>query len=140
MSFQLGVPERQPIANAKDIFRVTREWLAFFHNIVKVLMAGLTGDVTTFPPSTTATITPHAVTFNKIQTVHADKLLGRGHGAGTGDVQEITLGNRLSMTATTLNVDGENGGFVPVSTGAEPLVIVSNGAGSVLLVPYTYSQ
>ena len=27
--------------------------------------------------------------------------------------------------------------YVPVSTGAEPLVIVSNGAGSVLLTPYT---
>lgn len=34
--------------------------------------------------------------------------------------------------------NGSNAGsYVPVSTGAEPLVIMSNGAGSVLLTPYT---
>lgn len=32
---------------------------------------------------------------------------------------------------------GSSASYVPVSTGAEPLVIVSNGAGSVLLTPYT---
>lgn len=33
--------------------------------------------------------------------------------------------------------NGSSASYVPVSTGAEPLVIVSNGAGSVLLTPYT---
>lgn len=32
---------------------------------------------------------------------------------------------------------GTGGAYVPVSTGAEPLVIVSNGAGAVLLTPFT---
>ena len=137
MAFRLGVPERQPIANSKDIFRVTREWLAFFQNIVTVLMAGLTGDVTTSPPSTIATISPHAVTFNKFQTVHADKLLGRGHGLGTGDVEEITLGTGLSMTGTTLNVSGGSVPYMPLTLGDEPPTFVTDGAGRIIMVAFT---
>lgn len=43
-------------------------------------------------------------------------------------------------TTDTITFDGAGGGggsYVPMSTGAEPLVIMSNGAGSVLLIPYT---
>jgi len=43
MAFRKGVPERQPIANSKDILRVTREWLAFFQNLfdqIAVITAG----------------------------------------------------------------------------------------------------
>jgi hypothetical protein len=61
-------------------------------------------------------------------------LLGRGEGLGDGDTEEITLGSGITMTGTVLSASGWS--YVPVSTGAEPIVLMSNGAGSVLLVPY----
>ena len=61
------------------------------------------GDLTgTYPGPTIAT---DAVTYSKIQNVSAaSRLLGRGSASGSGDVEEITLGTNISMTATTLNV------------------------------------
>lgn len=71
-------------------------------------------------------------------TLDASTLLGRGD-SGPGVPEEITLGSGLTMTGTTLSATGGGSGtaYVPVSTGAEPLVILSNGAGAVLLTPYT---
>lgn len=47
------------------------------------------------------------VTYAKMQDVSAaEKLLGRGAGGGSGDVQEITLGTNLTMSGTTLNAGG----------------------------------
>ena len=65
----------------------------------------LTGDVTgSGTTSFAATIANDAVTYSKIQNVSgASLLLGRGAGAGGGDVQEISLGTNLTMSGTTLN-------------------------------------
>lgn len=55
----------------------------------------------------TAAYTDNSVTYAKIQQVSAaDRLLGRGHGAGVGNVQEISLGNGLSMSGTVLSAAG----------------------------------
>jgi len=65
------------------------------------------GDVTTTLGAVTTTIANDAVTYAKMQNVSAaSKLLGRGSASGSGDVEEITLGTGLSMSATTLSVTG----------------------------------
>ena len=65
------------------------------------------GDITVSATGATWTIDNDAVTYAKIQNVSAaSKLLGRGSAAGSGDVQEITLGTGLTMTGTTLASGG----------------------------------
>lgn len=66
-----------------------------------------TGDVTRAADSNSQTIANDAVTYAKMQNVSAaDRLLGRGNGGGSGDVQEISLGTNLSLSGTTLNASG----------------------------------
>lgn len=63
----------------------------------------LTGEVTgSGTGSFATTIANQAVTYSKIQNVTTNKLLGRAT-AGSGVVEEITLGTNLSFTGTTLN-------------------------------------
>lgn len=69
------------------------------------------GDITLTSSGTVWTIDNGVVTYAKMQDVSAaSKLLGRGAGSGSGDVQEITLGTNLSMSGTTLNATGGGGG------------------------------
>lgn len=73
-------------------------------NGANIRRSALTGDVTASAGSDTTTIANDAVTYAKMQNVSAEsRLLGRGAGSGSGDVQEITLGTGLSMSGTTLN-------------------------------------
>jgi hypothetical protein len=77
----------------------------------------LTGDVTgTGTGSFAATIANDSVTYAKIQNISgASLLLGRGAGAGGGDVQEITLGTNLSMAGSTLNAAVASGSVTSVN-------------------------
>jgi hypothetical protein len=69
------------------------------------------GDITVSSSGATWTVDNDAVTYAKIQNVSAaSKLLGRGD-SESGDVQEITLGDGLTMTGTTLAASGGGGGL-----------------------------
>lgn len=71
----------------------------------------LTGDVTGTGTGTVATtIASNAVTYSKIQTVAANKLLGNPTGSSAVP-SEIILGTNLSFTGTTLNAAGGGSTF-----------------------------
>lgn len=77
---------------------------------------GFSGSVAT--PSTTPAITltldDDAVTFAKIQNVTSARLLGRAT-AGSGIIEEITLGTGLSFAGTTLNATGSGSGITDLT-------------------------
>jgi len=83
------------------------------------------GDITV-AGGTSWSIDNDAVTYAKMQNVSAaSKLLGRGSAAGSGDVEEITLGTGLSMSGTTLSATGGGGG---APTDADYLVKTANAS------------
>lgn len=91
----------------------------------------LTGDVTgSGTGSFAATIANDAVTFAKFQNITTARLLGRAT-AGSGDMEEITLGTNLSFTGTTLNAAGSGGTVTSVS------VTTANGVSGVVADPTT---
>jgi hypothetical protein len=62
------------------------------------------GDIVVSGGGAVYTVDADAVTYAKMQNVSAaSRLLGRGQGAGAGDVQELTLGAGLGMTGTVLS-------------------------------------
>lgn len=67
----------------------------------------LIGDVTAGPGSGSqvATIANDAVTFAKMQNIATNKILGRST-AGTGDVEELTIGTGLLLSGGTLTSTG----------------------------------
>src|SRR5580765_2497653 len=70
----------------------------------------------------------HAVDYADLPAhTGADKLLGRGHGAGGGDVQEITIGSGLTMTGTTLSASSGSGTVTSVNLTAPAAGITVSG-------------
>lgn len=70
-----------------------------------VQRAALTGDVTALQNSNATTIATSAVTHAKYQNIATQRILGRG-AAGSGNVQELTLGDNLTLSAAgVLNAD-----------------------------------
>lgn len=131
MANPLYVPINVDIAEKSG--PLTVPWRNFFQSLngnlgpVTTAITQLTGDVTAGPGPgsvvatiannavttakinnlavTTGKIADAAVTYAKIQDVSAaSRLLGRGSAAGSGDVEEISLGSSLTMSGTTLNV------------------------------------
>ncbi|MDI6033753.1 hypothetical protein QLS91_11775 [Flavobacterium sp. LB2P84] len=92
----------------------------------------------------TATIAPGAVTYAKMQTMTAGKLLGSGQ-AGT-TVGEITLGGGLSFVGSTLSATGggatdlsyinsPTNGLVNSSTGADATIPAGSTVDASLMLP-----
>ena len=69
------------------------------------LTDGDKGDIVVSSTGTVLTIEDDAVTFAKTQNIATNKLLGKGT-AGSGSIEEITLGTNLSFSGTTLNATG----------------------------------
>jgi hypothetical protein len=68
------------------------------------------GDITVSSSGATWTIDNGVVSYAKMQDVSAtSRLLGRAS-AGSGDVEEITIGSGLTLTGTTLSASGGGGG------------------------------
>lgn len=69
---------------------------------------------------TTAKIADGAVSYAKIQSVTASRILGRGSASG-GAPEELTVGSGLSLSGTTLSATGGGGSGAP--TGAQYVVL-----------------
>jgi hypothetical protein len=80
-----------------------------FDGAGNIQTTAFTGDVTKTLGGTALTIANDAVTYAKMQNVTTARLHGRAT-AGSGDVEEITLGTNLSFTGTTLNAASTPGG------------------------------
>lgn len=66
---------------------------------------GATGPAGPEGPAGSSTIADGSVTYAKIQSVTASRLLGRGS-SGSGETQEITPGTGLTLIGTTLSAGG----------------------------------
>jgi hypothetical protein len=67
------------------------------------------------------TISNQAVTFAKMQHISSQHLVGR-HAAGTGDIQQISLGTGLSFSGANLQVTG----FVPTTLTSANIIVGNN--------------
>lgn len=85
------------------------------------LSDGDRGDITVSGSGTTWTIDSGAVSYAKIQSVSGSTLLGRASGT-SGSAQEITLGQNLFFSGTTLNVSNS---FLD-GTAASPSIFFTN--------------
>lgn len=72
---------------------------ATYAPIASGITNGDKGDITVSGGGATWTIDSGAVTFNKIQTIDSQKILGR-YSAGAGNIQELTIGTGLSLSGT----------------------------------------
>ncbi len=85
----------------------------------------------------TAKIADDAVTYAKFQNVSAaSRLLGRGAAAGSGDVQEISLGAGLSLNGGTTLANIES---IIVAAGDESTAITTGTSKVTFRMPYAFT-
>lgn len=72
------------------------------------------GDITVSGTGLTWTVDNDAITFAKMQNVATGVLLGRST-AGTGDIEPITIGSGLSLSAGVLTATGGGGATAPLT-------------------------
>lgn len=85
----------------------------------------LTGDVTTSAGAVATTIGSNVVSFAKFQQISTARLLGRST-AGTGNVEQISIGSSLTLTGGVLDaVSGGTGTVTSVAMTAPAFLSVS---------------
>jgi hypothetical protein len=119
-SHQNGNGDEISVAGLSGLLADAQTPLAHTHPLAEITNEGALAGKNTVA---TADIDNDAVTYAKIQNVTDARLLGRSAGSD-GDVQEITVGSGLSLSAGALTATGGGGG---VSQMIVPLV--SDGAG-----------
>lgn len=70
---------------------------------VAPVQPGQRTDINVVEPNTNWTINPNAVTYAKMQDISGSRLLGRGS-TGSGDPQELSVANSLTISGTQLSV------------------------------------
>ena len=83
------------------------------------------GDITVSGGGTVWTIDPDAVTFDKMQDIGTDRLIGRDS-PGTGDPEQITVGGGLEFTGTGGIQRSALGGDVTAPAGSNTTTVASN--------------
>ena len=94
-----------------------------------IIAAGNWGDVTTLDDGVTWAINTNVVTFAKMQTISAGKVMGRTS-VSTGAPQEITLDAPLSMSGTHLQVADGSIALAKLTHSTIPSVLVGRGSGA----------
>jgi hypothetical protein len=85
----------------------------------------LTGDVTgSGTGSFAATIANNAVTFAKVQQVSTDRLIGRDS-AGTGNVEELTVGGGVEFTGSGIQTSAFTGDVTKAAGGTAQTIATS---------------
>lgn len=119
-------------ASATALMAQINVWLAVTGGAA--IADGDYGDITVSGAGSAMTIDNDVVTFVKTQNIATNKLLGRGT-AGTGDIEEITLGTNLSLSGTTLNATG---GTVTSVSGTANRITSTGGATPVIDISATF--
>jgi hypothetical protein len=116
-------PYQQPLVDPRT-GRVTKPWQLFFLSL-----------------SGGETLADGSVTLVKLEPIASPRLLGRGT-AGTGEVEQLTIGAGLALTGTELRVTAtgvEQVGYWSVITNGDPvspeLLFDSNGDAIMGFVP-----
>lgn len=88
-----------------------------FLRVRSVNTVGVTSAYTNILSTTTLNVPDDSILYSKIQNVVASRLLLRGSAAGSGDVQEGTVGNGLQISGTTLSLLPTIATFTITATG-----------------------
>jgi hypothetical protein len=107
----------QNVGDGTGLFKNTVGALSSF----RTLKTDATSSVQITQAEDTVTLGVNAVPFDKITTVPASSLLGRGTDAA-GNAQRVTLGAGLSLTGTVLSATAGAGGSIAYSAPAPVLV------------------
>jgi hypothetical protein len=89
------------------------------------------GDITVSASGATWTIDNTAVTYAKIQNVTTSRILGRST-AGSGSVEEISIGTGLSLSGSTLSATGGSSNTITIDNKTGAYTIISSDLGKII--------